>query len=350
MLQHLRRAAVIMLKSAGVLALVRNSEWRRLRLLILCYHGISLEDEHQWRPYLYISPTQFERRLQILRQGGYNVLPLSEGLERLYRRDLPPRSVVLTFDDGGYDFYQQAWPRLKQNDFPVTVYLSTYYSDLQRPVFSLMCSYMLWKARDLGTVDLRELGVQSLVELSSAEIRQEATSQFVQWVDSHDLRGEQKDQVAARLAERLHIDYPQLRAKRILQLMNQQEVKQLADAGVNFQLHTHRHRTPLNEELFRREIRENRARISAVISGSRQHFCYPSGAYRPEFLAWLSAENIISAATCDPGLATVQSPPLLLPRFIDTTVRTDAEFESWLSGVGPFLTRRKLARLAYRPD
>jgi peptidoglycan/xylan/chitin deacetylase (PgdA/CDA1 family) len=350
MLQHLRRAAATMLKTAGVFALVKNSRWRRKRLLILCYHGVSLDDEHLWRPYLYISPRQLDRRLQILRKGDYKVLPLSEALERLYRNDLPPRSVALTFDDGGYDFYKQAWPRLKEHNFPVTVYLTTYYSDLQRPVFSLMCSYLLWKARDQGTVDLGEFGIKEAATLGVAESRQQAAIQIVQWADAQDMNGEQKDQVAARLARCLHIDYAGLRAKRILQIMNRQEVKQLADAGVDFQLHTHRHRTSLNESLFRQEIRDNRAQISTTISGLKQHFCYPSGAYRPEFLEWLSAENILSAATCDPGFATAQSHPLLLPRLVDTTGRTDAEFESWVSGAGAFLTRGKLARPAYSPD
>jgi peptidoglycan/xylan/chitin deacetylase (PgdA/CDA1 family) len=350
MKRRLRQAALTILKSCGVFSLVKDSSWRQRSLLILCYHGISLEDENLWRPFLYITPEQLERRLNILREGKYAVLPLAEALERLYRNDLPPRSVVLTFDDGTYDFYKLAWPRLKQFGFPATVYLTTYYSELQCPILSLMCSYMLWRARDKGRVDLREFGIDLPVELSSAEQREKAVARLVQWADGQDLHGEQKDQIAARLAERLGIDYPALRAKRILQLMNPEEVKQLASEGVDFQLHTHRHRTPLSEELFRREIRDNRIRIVAAVGGTRNHFCYPSGSYRPEFLDWLTKEEIISATTCDTGFARAETNPLLLPRLVDTTGRTDLEFESWASGVGYFLSRRKRARLAYVPD
>jgi hypothetical protein len=175
-------------------------------------------------------------------------------------------------------------------------------------------------------------------------------SQLVQWVDGQDLRGEERDQIAARLAERLGIDYQKLRQKRILQLMNRDEVTQLASEGVDFQLHTHRHRTPLSEELFRREIRDNRVWITNAVGGKRKHFCYPSGAYRPEFLGWLAKEEVVSATTCDTGFATSEINPLLLPRLVDTTGRTDLEFESWVSGVGHFLSRRKRGRLAYVPD
>jgi peptidoglycan/xylan/chitin deacetylase (PgdA/CDA1 family) len=348
--RFLRNGALTALNRCGVFHLVRGSDWRRQRLLILCYHGIALDDEHQWSPALFLNPEQLERRLAILRKGRYTVLPLAEALERLYRKDLPPCSAAITFDDGTYDFYRQAYPRLREFGFPATVYLSTYYTAFPFPIFTLICSYMLWKARDLGTVDLKEFGVTASVSLAQPQQRQQALSQLLQWVDHQDLGTAQQNDIAAHLADRLKIDYERLLSKRILQLMNAQEVRELADAGVDFQLHTHRHRTPVDETLFRREIRDNRERIAAAVSGERKHFCYPSGAYRPEFLRWLAAENIVSATTCDTGLATPESNPLLLPRYVDTTGRTDLEFESWVNGIGHFLSSGKRAKLAHPGD
>jgi peptidoglycan/xylan/chitin deacetylase (PgdA/CDA1 family) len=350
MKRQLRGAALTILKSCGAFSLVKDSSWRRHKLLILCYHGVALEDENQWRPFLYISSQQLERRLDILRDGKYAVLPLAEALRRLRENDLPPRSVALTFDDGTYDFYKLAWPQLKRYGFPATVYLTTYYSELQRPIFSLVCSYMLWKARDMGALDLKEFGFDRPVAPGSVEKREEVVNHLVAWADGKNLNGEEKDEFAASLALRLEIDYQELRAKRILQLMNVDEVKKLAAEGLDFQLHTHRHRAPLSEELFRQEIQDNRVRIASSIGGERKHFCYPSGAYRPEFLGWLAKEEILSATTCDTGFATPETNPLLLPRFVDTTGRTDLEFESWVGGIGHFLSRRKRARLAYVPD
>lgn len=343
MRKFLRRLALTSLKTTGFFGVVEKSEWRRQRLLILCYHGVSLEDEHEWLPDLYVTPQHLERRLDILRKGNYKVLPLGNALQRLYQRDLPPRSVAITFDDGTYDFYRQAYPRLKQHEFPATVYLTTYYSNYQRPVFNLICSYMMWKARDRGIVDLAEFGVLRPLILASAEARQQAATQVAQWAESQNMTGVQKDHAAAALARALRIDYEELCAKRILQVMNQQEVGQLAKAGVDFQLHTHRHRTPLNEQLFRREIQENRAWISNAAGSIGTHFCYPSGVYRQEFLPWLAAEQIVSATTCDTDLAASNLNPLLLPRLVDTSGRSDLEFESWVNGIGHFLPRRKRA-------
>jgi peptidoglycan/xylan/chitin deacetylase (PgdA/CDA1 family) len=345
MRRALRRGALRILKSCGGFQLVQDSGWRRQRLLILCYHGISLDDEHQWRPGTYIQPPQLERRLRILSAGKYSVLPLGEALQRLYRRDLPPRSVAITFDDGTHDFYARAYPLLRNFGFPATVYLTTYYTDLEFPVFSLICSYMMWKARDRGTVDLYEFGVAQPVALGLAVERDTALLQLLRWVDSQNLTGEQKNGVAARVAERLNVDFADIMRKRILQLMNRSELKELAEAGVDLQLHTHRHRTPRNEELFRKEIRDNRERIANIVPGARTHFCYPSGVYEREFLGWLAADGIVSATTCDTGLATAESNPLLLPRFVDTCGRSDLEFESWVNGIGEFLSTHKPAHM-----
>jgi polysaccharide deacetylase len=102
------------------------------------------------------------RRLETLRQSGYNILPLGEGIERLYAGTLPERSVVLTFDDGFFDFYWMALPVLQEYQVPATVYVSSYYSLFQRPVFDPMLAYLLWKGGN-KTLDLPEVLPESVV-------------------------------------------------------------------------------------------------------------------------------------------------------------------------------------------
>jgi hypothetical protein len=62
MKKTLKRATLQLLKSTGVIGLVRDRAWRRRRLLILCYHSISHEDEHLWRPGLHLEPSRLEQR------------------------------------------------------------------------------------------------------------------------------------------------------------------------------------------------------------------------------------------------------------------------------------------------
>jgi hypothetical protein len=93
--------------------------------------------------------------MNMLKSYGCNVLPLDEAIERLHAGTLPEKSVVLTFDDGTYDFYTQAYPIIKEYNFPVTLYLTTYYMQYDRPVFDPISSYILWKVR-YATLDCAE--------------------------------------------------------------------------------------------------------------------------------------------------------------------------------------------------
>ena len=339
----IRRAALEVLRGAGVFRLARDSRWRQHRLLILCYHGISQADEHEWRPRLFMPREILEERFRTLERGGYNVVGLGDALHRLHAGELPPRSVAITFDDGGYDFYARAYPELERFRFPVTVYQTTYYSDFQRPIFNLICSYMLWKRRGQILSQGQELGLPAAMDLRTEESRQQIVFTLVKRSEQDNLTGSQKDELASHLARLLDIDYEELARKRILQLMTPAEVAELAARGVDFQLHTHRHRTPKDESLFRKEIDDNRKWLEGVAGKPTQHFCYPAGDYDPQFLPWLRAEGVVSATTCDAGLAGAGSDPLLLPRFVDTTARSRVEFESWLTGVGDLLSFRKEA-------
>ena len=341
MLRHIRRAALRLMKSSGVFGAVESSRWRNDRLLILCYHGVALEEEYRWIPSLYMHPDLFERRMQALEAGKYSVLPLGEAIERLYKNELPAKSVAITFDDGTYDFYAQAYPRLQKFGFPATVYQTTFYCDYHLPVFHLICSYMLWKRRDLVLKASPQLGISVAADLSAPAGRARALESLVTFARREKLSEEQKNQLAAQLAADLGLDYAELVRKRILQLMQPQEIAKLSKDGVDFQLHTHRHRTPLDEALFLREIRDNRQKLSQMASTPTSHFCYPSGDYHLEFLPWLEKEGVVSATTCEVGLASRDDSPLLLPRLVDTSAHTAIEFEGWLTGVGAFTSRRQ---------
>ena len=63
----------------------------------------------------------------------------------------------LTFDDGLCDFFSVAFPIVESFGYPVTLYLTTYYVEYNRPVFDPMCSYLLWKGRDQKQLEWPEV-------------------------------------------------------------------------------------------------------------------------------------------------------------------------------------------------
>jgi peptidoglycan/xylan/chitin deacetylase (PgdA/CDA1 family) len=339
MLKQLKRATLGGLRAFGVFTLMRKSKWRQERLLILAYHGLSIIDEHEWNPQLFMNPEVFRERMRILKKSGYTVLPLEEAIHRLYSNDLPENCVALTFDDGYYDFYKCARPILKEFDFPVTLYLTTFYVHYNRPVFEEICPYLLWKGRHL-TLDLREvIGLELKLDLTNAAEHGKARNEILAFARQHKLSAEEKDALAAKLARQIKVDYGELCANRILHLLTPGEASQLAAEGVDIQLHTHNHLSPLDRRLFHQEIEDNRSSIRAMTGYPARHFCYPSGFYHESFFPWLDELEVTSATTCDVGLASQSSHRLLLPRLVDTSLASPVEFEGWLTGVATFLPR-----------
>lgn len=333
MLKKAKQACLYLLRAGSAFHLISRSKWRHRRLLILCYHGVADFGQEQWNGGLFLSTRVFENRLQRLVDGGFRVLGLREALCRVAAGTLPQKSVVLTFDDGLHNFYQVAWPILKRYQFPATVYLTTYYSSYNRPIFDLICGYLLWQARG-GLYDAR--GVANLSEhldLRSEAARAQALGQLKGWAAQQDLSGPHKDELAQHLAERLRIDYGEILRRRVMHLMNPDEIAELAAQGVDFQLHTHRHRMPLDRELLYDELEQNRNRIAEWTGHMPEHLCYPSGMSHPAHLPLLRECGIRSATTCQPGLITRTSHPLLLPRIGDHSGCGPIEFEAWLSGI-----------------
>jgi peptidoglycan/xylan/chitin deacetylase (PgdA/CDA1 family) len=337
-----KRGILTLCEQMGLSELCLGSEWRHQRLLILGYHGISRHDEHNWDPHLYMPESTFRERMEALREHRCHVLSLEEGVQRVFAGTLPERSVCITFDDGFVDFQAQALPILNEFGFPSTLYLTTYYGERNLPVFPLMCSYVLWRGRGQILSGWDEPGLPKKLDLTSQANRASLIKELETHATRNKLDALERDQLMEQLASRTGVDYQQLRAIRFLHLMNGEEVRSVASAGVDVQMHSHRHRAPTERSLYLREISENSKRIEGFTGRRPSHFCYPGGLYREEFLPWLKELGVKSGTTCRPGLATRNDNPLLLPRIVDTCGLSTLEFESWIAGFAAALPRRAL--------
>jgi len=89
---------------------------------VLMYHGFT-EDESATST-LVIALDDFERQMTHLANNHFNVINASELADYLANgKELPPKTVVLTFDDGYKSFFDLAYPVLQKHGFPATAYL-----------------------------------------------------------------------------------------------------------------------------------------------------------------------------------------------------------------------------------
>jgi peptidoglycan/xylan/chitin deacetylase (PgdA/CDA1 family) len=91
---------------------------------ILMYHQIANISRQTDPLGLAIPPYQFEEQMSYLDRKGYTCISLSDAVD-YYQKGLqpPPKSFVLTFDDGYQDFHTVACPIIEKHKFTATVFL-----------------------------------------------------------------------------------------------------------------------------------------------------------------------------------------------------------------------------------
>jgi len=91
---------------------------------ILVYHNLGPQSKGR----LVLGADAFAEQMRYLKREGYHVVTLTEFVDwtRL-KRQLPKKSVVLTFDDGYHAFRDYAYPVLKSLGFTATLFVYTDY-------------------------------------------------------------------------------------------------------------------------------------------------------------------------------------------------------------------------------
>ena len=93
---------------------------------ILMYHYIGRNDESS----LYVTPENFCSQMKFLKENSYSVITLDELVTGIKEgRKFPPKTVVITFDDGFEDNYIYAFPILARYKMPATIFLITKFVD-----------------------------------------------------------------------------------------------------------------------------------------------------------------------------------------------------------------------------
>jgi peptidoglycan/xylan/chitin deacetylase (PgdA/CDA1 family) len=117
---HLKSIMLIVFSTLGIWHyLVKKSS----KANVLMYHRIVNGNSASG-----ISYQAFEQHLKFLSKY-YHVVGINEIILDKKNGTVNPQKVALTFDDGYFDFYTQAWPLLKKYNLPASIYITTDFID-----------------------------------------------------------------------------------------------------------------------------------------------------------------------------------------------------------------------------
>lgn len=91
---------------------------------VLYYHSVLPDSEVTTRNEVTISPENLKAQLQLVKDLGYTTLTMSELNDYIINnKEIPKKSILITFDDGYADNYVHAFPILKELDMKATIFV-----------------------------------------------------------------------------------------------------------------------------------------------------------------------------------------------------------------------------------
>jgi len=114
---------------------------RKANVPVLMYHYISAppDPNDRIRIGLSVSPEHFDAQMKLLADNGYHTITLLDLYQYLAAgRNLPAKPIILTFDDGYVDNYENAYPILQKYGLVGTFFVLTAPPDYADP------NYMSW--------------------------------------------------------------------------------------------------------------------------------------------------------------------------------------------------------------
>ncbi len=237
---------------------------KRASLLVLTYHRVLAEPD----PLLPDEPdvVRFSAQMNLL-SSLFNVLPLSEAVQRLKMNSLPERAVCITFDDGYANNLEFALPILKARKLPATVFVSTgfigggiMWNDMIIEVIRATKNEL-----DLGHLNL---GVYSLAD---NQHRRDAINKLINKLKY--LNTDERLQAVRKI-----VDHTGANIKKDI-MMSELQLKELHHAGIELGAHTVNHPilSRLEDTQAINEIKNSKGVLEEITGEFISCFAYPNG-------------------------------------------------------------------------
>mgnify|MGYP000884508166 CR=1 FL=1 len=152
--------------------LIKTNIYKPRGIRVLCYHDIKANNTHVDDIFT-VTIDNFRQQLQYLFDNHYTVISIPDFWEIITKnKDYPPKTVMLTFDDGFQSVYNVVSPFLKQYNYPATVFITSQFIDKNTQYLSRTQLEALAK-NPLITIGSHGVSHLNLVNLSLDEARKE---------------------------------------------------------------------------------------------------------------------------------------------------------------------------------
>lgn len=233
---------------------------KKNRAVVLMYHRI-IDDALLLNPHVVSASVEaFEQQMQYLSKH-YHVVSAEEFAKMT---TIPPKTVVITFDDGYADNYTNAFPILKKYALPAIIFLTTGNMDAKQLFWWDQVAYAVYSASE------EKLSIPQLGEIP-LDNKETAVSQICEYLKT--ISNKDKEAIIAHLVK----DLPRLDAESLF--LTWEMVREMQTSRITFGAHTLHHPilTRVSDEAAIHEITESKRRIEEATHTPVTMFAYPNG-------------------------------------------------------------------------
>lgn len=254
----------------GVLRVVSPGGPKGLSILI--YHRVLPERDALFTDE--VDRNDFDLQMGYLK-SMFNVLPLSEAVERARSNSLPPRAACITFDDGYADNAEVALPVLQKHQLPCSFFIATAFLNGGRMWNDTLIELVRRNPGDTLDAEVIGLGTHSTASLQARRATISALIASLKYLPLAE-RLEHVD----RLAEAAGVALPDNL------MMTTSQVVQLHRAGMEIGGHTVNHPilAKIPAQVARQEIADGKHALEEMIGEKIRIFAYPNGKPGEDYL------------------------------------------------------------------
>ncbi len=315
---------------SGSINLVKKINPKPNVLRMLCYHSVA--DQPDYCPLsIAVKPELFDLQMQFLAEN-YSVLSIDDAIESVKNKSVPERAVVITFDDGFKDNYENALPIIKKYGLTATFYITS------NPIKQSSSFWVSWMQIIIANADPekfellgKQFSVPDQVIKAGKNNRQELTSYLTIKINQASL--DKKKILFEQIAEILQVAPTDKNSITAEIMMDEEDVKKMTEQGMTIGSHTVNHPilTSLNEKQILTELVQSKNQLEEITGQTVKHFAHPNGPGGIINYSELTA-NLIeqvgydSSCTSIRGMISEQSNCYLLPRLDINDYQDEASF------------------------
>jgi len=271
-------AAQVFSASGAARLLLRLKRRSRQDLTVLAYHRVYNISDEALFPYdpelVSASTASFAWQMEFVRRH-FSPISFGDLLEALDSGlPLPPRSLIVSFDDGHLDNYTNAFPVLKSLGIPATIFLSTGYIGSSQTFWFDHLSALIYHAPE-GEMYITGLSLKLTLGASTAT-RRSATELVLSRLKRQP--NQKRLDILRELDNTLsrHMPTHNVDASSAL---TWEQVREMSLAGIEFGSHavTHPVLTMLNDTELHDELAESKHMIETMIGRPAPVLAYPVG-------------------------------------------------------------------------